>query len=178
MGSLLAYMVIRPVRELTYMGGIGVFNEFGIPQEFRYTDPVEPTEVQRILFGDSLDLALRVKVIGESLVKELTTSPDYVVIDKPDMLQLSSSIPLLYMEYTESSPLDDIGEYVHQADGYLVQLYPSQSPYYIRGTFKKKDIQKVSEVLVKFSRHIADVLEPLKRVSGVIDYIYNTQYKI
>ncbi len=178
MGSLLGYLVVKAVRELVYMGGIGVFNEFGIPQEFRYTDPVEPTEVQRILFGDSLDLAVRVKVVGESLIKELSVSPEYIITHTKDMLQIKSSIPLAYLEHTQHAPLDDVGKYVSEGEGYLVQLYPAQSPYYVVLSSKKKDIGKLVDILVDFATHIADVIEPLTRVEGVIDYIYNTQYKL
>ncbi len=179
MGSLLGYMVVKSTGQLVYMGGIGVFNPFGIPQEFRYTDPVEPTEVQRILFGESLDLALRVKVIGESLIKELSVSPNYIVVSDKDMLQIRSSIPLLYMESTSNPPLDDVGAYVPDGEsGYIVQLYPSQSPYYLLFNGKKKDISKLVEVLLEFSTHIADITEPIRRVEGVIDYIYKTQYQI
>ncbi|NOZ92007.1 hypothetical protein GM182_05705 [bacterium 3DAC] len=178
MGSLLGYLVVKPVRELVYMGGLGVFNEFGIPQEFRYTDPVEPTEVQRILFGDSLDLAVRVKVVGESLIKELSVSPEYIIVGAKDMLQIRSSVPIAYLEHTQHAPLEDVGKYVAEGEGYLVQLYPAQSPYYLLLAGKKKDVSKLVDILVEFAMHIADVIEPLKRVEGVIDYIYNTQYKL
>lgn len=178
MGSLLGYLVVKRVRELVYMGGVGVFNEFGIPQEFRYTDPVEPTEVQRILFGDSLDLAVRVKVVGESLLKELSSTPAYIVVHQKDMLQMKSPVPLMFLEYTEHTPLEDVGAYVSEGEGYLVQLYPSRSPYYLVVQAKKKEISKMVDTLVEFATHIADIIEPLKRVEGVIDYIYNTQYKL
>ena len=178
MGSLLGYMVVKNIEGSTYMGGIGVFNKYGIPQEFRYTDPVEPTEVQRILFGESLDKAVRVKVVGESLVKELSVKPDFIVVDKKDMLQMNSPISLAYMEYTQNSPLEDVGKYVSQMEGFLLQVYDARSPYFVMLSGKKKDISKFIDVLMEFATHIDDVLEPLRRVEGVIDYIYNTQYKL
>jgi len=52
---VIGYMSVKKVND-SHIGGILVVNQSGLPIEFKYTDPVIPTQLQKILYGKSLEL--------------------------------------------------------------------------------------------------------------------------
>ena len=50
----LGYVLSPAVAEDVFMGGAMVTDASGLPLEFRYTEPVRATKLQRILYGDVL----------------------------------------------------------------------------------------------------------------------------
>lgn len=64
-----------------YIGGILVVDEHTIPVEFKYTDPFQPTRLQRVLYGKSLESYLEHGLILKSLLCELESKSDFLFVD-------------------------------------------------------------------------------------------------
>ncbi|MBQ9581383.1 MAG: hypothetical protein IJR21_03350, partial [Synergistaceae bacterium] len=47
----------------------------GVPMDFRYTDPIRPTKLERILYGNALDVYLREELILQSLLNAVEARP-------------------------------------------------------------------------------------------------------
>ena len=47
--------VVTTSTNLGYLGAILVSDEKGFPLEFQYTDPILPTKLQKVLYGNSLE---------------------------------------------------------------------------------------------------------------------------
>ena len=58
----------------------------GLPVDFRYTDPVTPTRLQRALYGNVLDRYLRAEVVLRTLLDALDAPPSLLLVDDPDLL--------------------------------------------------------------------------------------------
>lgn len=66
----IAYLDSRKI-EGKFIGGLLSVDERGIPVEFKYTDPVVPNELQKILYGSSIDTYLKGELIAKTLLKKM-----------------------------------------------------------------------------------------------------------
>jgi hypothetical protein len=75
-------------------GGLLVTNAWGRPVEFRLTNPVQPTKVQQLLYGETLLPFLYGDLIGKTLVDRVQTALRAVLTDMPPALELRQSIEI------------------------------------------------------------------------------------
>ncbi len=51
---MIAYFSLYKSDDEKYAGGLLIINENGIPVSFKYTEPVTPSEIQKIIYGDNI----------------------------------------------------------------------------------------------------------------------------
>lgn len=95
----IAYLDSRKI-EGKFIGGLLSVDERGIPVEFKYTDPVVPNELQKILYGSSIDTYLKGELIAKTLLKKMEKKPDFVFVHDPELLEVDDRL-LLIAERTE-----------------------------------------------------------------------------
>lgn len=78
-----------------FVGGLLTVDERGIPQEFKYTEPVVPNELQRILYGGSLEVYLKTELIARTLLKKMEKNPDFIFVRDPELLEVDERLVLL-----------------------------------------------------------------------------------
>ena len=74
------------------LGGYLVTNAWGRPLEFRLTTAVQPTRVQHVLYGPTLNEYLAADLIGKTLVEKTAAQPALIVTDSRDALSLRSRV--------------------------------------------------------------------------------------
>ena len=79
----LGYVLSQAVAEDVFMGGAMVTDAYGLPLEFRYTEPVRATKLQRILYGDVLEKYIHGDVIAGNLISRLEQKPDLFLVSDP-----------------------------------------------------------------------------------------------
>ena len=79
--------VITTSTNLGYLGAILVSDEKGFPLEFQYTDPILPTKLQKVLYGNSLEKYLKVDVILDNLLKVLSNKVDLLIVKDEQLLE-------------------------------------------------------------------------------------------
>src|SRR5664280_540517 len=62
------------------------------PVEFRCTNPIRPTTLQTVLYGQMLQRHLMVELIGVPLVNSLKQPPSVILVQEPDLLWLRSKV--------------------------------------------------------------------------------------
>jgi len=89
--SLAAIGFLTALRDSTHgwFGGYLVLSHLGRPLEFHCTTPIEPTRVQQILYGPTLQPYLLGDVIGHTLVRRAELPVQAILTDLPEMLSLS-----------------------------------------------------------------------------------------
>lgn len=75
-----------------YFGTILTTNIEGFPEEFKYTNPIKPTKLQRIFYGELLMPYISMGLCGTPLFKTLKKQPNLVVINDISMLSLCRQI--------------------------------------------------------------------------------------
>ena len=97
----IGYVAVRNTKESDgYIGSLLVIDEIGVPQEFRCTRPVRPTDAQRALYGKSMDRYIMIELLGLPLYRALQTRPRFYIVDQPLWLHLRPGVgvPVIYME--------------------------------------------------------------------------------
>lgn len=150
-----------------YIGGILVIDEYTIPVEFKYTDPFQPTRLQRILYGKALEAYLEHGLILKSLIKDLESRPEFMFVDNliaVDYLEeviflQSAAIPGGYEEESEKV-VEEEGEYILPLGKGKALRIVSKTPL---------DGQKL-EIIRKLAVE-QDILEPFQRLRTALKMI-------
>ena len=101
-----------------YLGSILITNFQGIPQEFRCTHPVKPTNIQKQLYGNTLESYIGVDLCGIPLVKSIQNKPSLLLIQKQFLLDVrkESFSPVIFIrragEAIDIKTSDSSGNYL------------------------------------------------------------------
>ena len=175
----LAYADIIILDNGGYLGAVLITDQKGFPVEFRYTDPIIPTKIQKVLYGKGIQKYLKVDVILDSLLKILSNNFELLIVSDEELLSYEGelSAPILRISQTKSPIIGEKGALSKIKDTeYLIQTTSSQSP--IRVQLREGDknlsdenaINTMAEFLCNMSDFI-DVYEPLSRLKQSIDLI-------
>jgi hypothetical protein len=172
----IGYVLSLSVADNVFMGGIMVTDAYGLPLEFRYTEPVRATKLQRVLYGDVLEKYIHGDVIGANLVGRLEQKPDLLLVTNPDLLPVleATGRKSAVLTTSHTPPLKEYGAQQDTNEGdFFLQLTESGSPYRVRlvnGDAAKK--AEVARILTDVGR-TTDVLEPLKRVEDAVRMLWD-----
>ncbi len=176
------YVLSLSVAEDVFMGGAMVTDAHGLPLEFRYTEPVRATKLQRILYGDVLEKYIHGDVIAGNLIGRLEQKPDLFLVSEPALLDtvgaagkraillLGSRVPPL----KEFGATQDISE-----TEYFLQVTDSGSPVRIRLPALTGDAAlraEATRLLTEVGRTM-DPTEPLARVEAAIKMLWDDENK-
>ncbi|MGM0507841.1 MAG: hypothetical protein ACQERZ_01545 [Fusobacteriota bacterium] len=153
-----------------YIGGIMVADIDGIPIEFKYTDPIEPTKLQQVLYGAVLGKYIREEVIIKNLIKQIENKPEIFITDSQENIGLSKVIKkdLLVIKKTKMKPFKEKKDYKKiKENEILFQMNEEDSPIRI---LLNKEEEKTVEMLTKIDENI-DFIEPLDRMEEALRLI-------
>lgn len=174
----LAYAVLS---SNNYMGSVLITDYKGFPLEYRYSDPITPTKIQQVLYGEGLEKYIKVDVILESLIKVLSSHADILLVQDEDLLVYRhESFPIVRISQTKSTPIGEAGVLSTIKQGeYLLQTAHSQNPLRLKFPeyfdCESEAFVSVIDTLKTVGEYI-DVYEPLERVSKSIDLICNQEF--
>ncbi|MEQ9336426.1 MAG: hypothetical protein RJQ03_04485 [Miltoncostaeaceae bacterium] len=145
----------------------------GLPVDFRFTDPITPTRLQRALYGGVLDRHLRVDVVARALVGALSERPSVLLVDDRHLLTPGvAGCPVLMISPSSAAPLGAAGSVQGAGDSVLVQACDGVAP--VRLTLPDDsgdDARAAGAALVAALGQTMDPLEPVERVREALDLI-------
>lgn len=171
-GSL-GYIMVDGADEL-FRGASLIVDFRGIPMDFRYTDPIKPSRLERILYGNALEVYLREELILESLVNAVEVKPTLWICRDADLLgplKALSKGKVLLLAPSNRSPLEVAGnvEPAGEEGVYMLQADSVSAP--LRAAFpiqtKEDEIRQVSGVLVEAAKTM-ELLEPFGRIQKAL----------
>ena len=65
-----------------YLGGLLVTTLEGVPKEFKHTEPVRPSRLQTVIYGESLEPCLGSDAIAETLYSQMAVKPTAICVDE------------------------------------------------------------------------------------------------
>lgn len=173
----LAYADIIILENGGYLGAVLITDQKGFPLEFRYTDPIIPTKIQKVLYGKGIQKYLKVDVILDSLLKILSNNFDLLIVDDEELLTYEGKISSLILRIspTKSPVLGEKGTVSKIKDSeYLFQTTISHNPIRVQfqpsAVLDESVVNNLSGFLGEISEFI-EVHEPLSRVRQSIDLI-------
>lgn len=175
-GELLGYITTRVFEGPTYLGGVLVVDKKGIPVEFKYVEPIKPSKLQTLLYGNTMDRYIRIESVGIPLVNALEHKPIVLFVREEPFLEESKwTFPVISISRYKSNVLPNIGEYKELENSeYIIQI---DSGMPIRVRIEKKYLEKLSEIvstLVEVGQNF-DIMEPFSRLEEAIRFIWREQ---
>src|SRR4030042_3904194 len=82
-----------------YMGAILITDLQGIPQEFRCTHPVRPTNIQKPLYGNTLLPYIGVHLCGIPIMQSVQNKPSFVLVNKQFLMDVRTGYdcPIIFI---------------------------------------------------------------------------------
>lgn len=171
--DLPGYLVVRSGDGTAYLGALMVTDHTGLPVDFRYTDPIEPTRLQRALYGGVLDRYLRAEVVTRTLLQALSQPPTMVVVDDRQFLdEQVAACPVVLLGTSAAGALGSVGAtHAQGAGSFLLQVVDRENP--VRVSLGETEVTQegaVAEALLRLGATM-DLLEPVERVRDALDLI-------
>ncbi|MDX2085877.1 MAG: hypothetical protein SFZ03_10880 [Candidatus Melainabacteria bacterium] len=128
--SRLAYLLIISPMPNVYVGGAMVTDSRGLPVEFRYTEPIQPSKIQQILYGKVLPQYIKREVIQETLIKSLETQFQLLLVQDDLLLDYpAKGYSILRISETKAAPLGVAGSFQDLSEAEcLLQTSAESSP--------------------------------------------------
>ncbi len=155
----------------SYTGGLLVVDEDGFPQEFRCTEPIRPSTVQSILYGDSFRKYMFTQLIGRNLFDHLSLRPKIVLVDDDQLLLIQDELPV---HVAHLARLDDDGDVVQvDLDEEESSTFSLSTPQGTRVSVSLRGNEPARAAECRTILDVCaarmDVYEPFSRVSAVLE---------
>ncbi len=150
-----------------YKAGVLVTDETTKPLEFRVTTNVKIDELQKILYGESLENILYKERFAVELINSLQEDFDILLTKEKSLLSLREEIgkPILFIQ--KHDPFKAMDRYSHKVVN-LADKFPA-----LVVTITPED----SKLLVPISRKLQEIyknfniMEPFNRIQKAIEYL-------
>ena len=171
--SSLGYVTVEGA-EGQFRGASLVVDLRGIPMDFRYTDPIRPSRLERILYGSALDVYLREELILQSLLGAVEVSPSLWICGEGDLLvplKTAGKGKAILLGTTTRPPLESVGdvEPTSEAEALMVQADSVSAPLRVSfppGT-RPDEVKQVTALLVEAAKTM-ELLEPFGRIGKAL----------
>jgi hypothetical protein len=185
----IAYLMVSSPVPNVYIGGLMVTDGRGLPVEFRYTEPIQPTKIQQILYGQVLSAYIKREVVLETLLKNIESKFKCLLVEDEQMLDYpAKGYSIVRIAATKSAPLGVVGKTQDMGPGeILLQVNPEGSPVRVYlGKLKTPAPDEMSSTatvggagdtageligMLLEAGKAMDVTEPLRRIEKALEII-------
>ncbi|MDR3164126.1 MAG: hypothetical protein LBU13_00945 [Synergistaceae bacterium] len=179
--QLLGYATIDS-RENYFRGAALVTDSRGIPTDFRYTEPVRPTKLERVLYGNALEVYLREDIILDNLLKAVEVKPSLWLLTDETLIiptQKISRLPAVAIAVSARSPLEQSGQCEPTGESGVFMLQADNISAPLRITVSPENIPKISQltqILTSFAEGM-ELIEPFSRVARALETVSESESK-
>lgn len=170
---ILGFMALAEIEDDIFRGGILVTDSSGKPIEFRCTSPIQPNNVQKTLYGQTLWPHIAVTLVGLPLCQGVTESLDVVIVNQSDFLEMrpETQKPLLLltkqgeaMTLAEGGELKAVRELITSPSGKFEPVVATCHWEY------GHDLHLIERLRTTCSA--IDLLEPFERISSALKFVH------
>lgn len=165
------YLIVDIAEDGMCVGGLMVTDDNGLPLDFRFTDPITPTRLQRALYGGALERYLKADVVAGTLLGSIEARPSVIFVEDEALLTLpEAKCPVAVVDVTRIGSLGEVGTVKGEnRDRVLLQAAEGVPP--LRVTVGEgAEVSAVTSALVALYTHM-DALEPAERVRRALGLI-------
>jgi hypothetical protein len=153
-----------------HMGAILVTNQIGVPLEFKYTEPVSTTRLQKILYGAVLDRYLHETVLRDRLAQETRTPADFYITPYEDKEFLSSlaGVEMIAVQRHLAAQGEGSGPFTRLREReVLIELEDGPAFRVVFATADDAVQHRIATALQEIGRTM-DIVEPLERMAAAL----------
>ncbi len=154
-----------------FIGGIMITDSRSIPLEFKYSEPIKPTKIHKIIFGKVLEKYINEEVIRKNLLKDIKSHVSVFFISDPKLLNTENmgNTPLIVLQNTSLPGLEKAGDIQRVKEKeFLVQPITSKTPLKLIFASAEVDIQEKTMNIIKSLIRKVDIFEPFVRVETAL----------
>jgi hypothetical protein len=179
--QLLGYLTIDS-QENYFRGAVLVTDSRGIPTDFRYTEPVRPTKLERILYGSALDIYLREDIILDNLIGAVETKPALWLLADEELIgpvQKISKLPAVAIAVSARSPLEQSGQCEPTGEPGVFMLQADNISAPLRLTVSQENVSKIGQFaqFLTSSAEDMELMEPFSRVARALEAVAESESK-
>lgn len=179
--SKIGYLMVSSPVPNVYVGGVMVTDLRGLPIEFRYTEPIQPTKIQQVLYGQVLSAYIKREVILETLLKHIEAKFKCLLVEDEHLVDYpAKGYAILRVAATKSSPIGPVGKTQDISPGeIMLQVTAEGSPVRIhQGKAKSPSGDDASSSgespadttgLLLEAGQSMDIIEPLRRIEKALE---------
>lgn len=179
----LGYMLITTPYPNVYLGGAMVTDGRGLPVEFRYTEPIQPTKIQQVLYGQVLSKYIKREVILDTLFKSLDTKFKMLMVEDDSLLEMDGKgLQVIRISETKTPKIGSVGDVQELSESeVLLQTSRDGSPVRLQlglGTNTESPALPSAGTQGRFDFNLLvqagqtmDLYEPLKRIEKALEII-------
>lgn len=108
---MFAFMNLYNDEDSFFIGAVLVTDVRGLPVEFRCTQPIKPTNLQKSLYGKNLVRYIALELCGNQLINSLSLKKDlkFIVTGNMDMIWVrrADGCPVVYLQTKENDSESD-----------------------------------------------------------------------
>ena len=183
---VVGYLISMAISDNVFMGGAMVTDSYGLPMEFRYTEPVKATKLQRVLYGEVLEKYIQTDVILANILDNLEQKPPVFIVSDPEFLPAieAKGRTGIWLGESRTPPLAEVGATsTISEDEVLLQITSTGSPVRVKfaPAVSRADPSAVgrsarqAEVLKNLidSARTMDIVEPMRRVDKALKLLWD-----
>jgi hypothetical protein len=174
--NCLAYIVVE-AEEGSFRGAVLASDLRGIPVDFRYTEPIRPTKLEKILYGNALDVYIKEELILESLISAVEVKPALWICREQVLLmplRVFTKSKVILIVNSNHPPLDSAGDFqpTGETGVFLVQADSVSAPFKVMfyANVTDNEIKFVVNILVNASQTM-ELMEPFSRMQKALSAI-------
>jgi hypothetical protein len=161
------------------IASILITDEFGIPLEFKCTQSIKPTAIQKTLYGDKMRSYIAVKLCGLPLINSINNRPEILYVNDISLLEIRKyiDIPTIFVSRAgEIINLSSVGD--NENEKYKLEDTNGQfQSLVMRSSFIFKDDIKTTKELANLLFVNFDLVEPFERMLKSIIILGNNDNK-
>ena len=141
------------------------------PIEFRCTNPIRPTQLQTMLYGDILKDHILIELIGEPLIKTLKEMPDIILVAEPEFLALRAKVNVPVVLIAKDEQIIAVGG--NQSDFQMLSSGSGQFEPIVFTTNDEfpQDRLAMKDVLTDiFNKN--NLIEPFTRIASALEQVH------
>jgi hypothetical protein len=166
----LAYLGVYELGGGAFAGGLLVCDNRGLPVDFRYVEPIKPTQLQRLIYGEALRRYVMVEAIGAGLLKDCEANYSVAFVDDELLFELLErcKAPIIKLVKSSRQPLDEMGKWENNGHGIEFQAADGESPVSL--SFPEGAIVAVDDFMKDLAglSETLNILEPIERVKKAV----------
>jgi hypothetical protein len=179
--SKIGYLMVSSPVPNVYVGGVMITDLRGLPVEFRYTEPIQPTKIQQVLYGQVLSAYIKREVILETLLKHIESKFKCLLVEDEHLVDYpAKGYAILRVAATKSSPIGEVGKTQDISPGeIMLQVTAEGSPVRIHFGSNKAGAEgepggeapsDPTGLLLEAGQSM-DIIEPLRRIEKALEII-------
>lgn len=145
-----------------FAGGLMTLNDKGLPTNFKYTEPIKPSKIQKIIYGNNLKSFLASEIIGKKIL-EGENDIEYFFIDDNEILDFIDTDKMLV--YIKESFIDK--ENVNKENEVYINIAEKKSYKLMFSKTPGEDL--VSKI--KDNAEYFNLSEPFIRLKEALEFI-------